>query len=144
MLKIPFTVESYEKDGLLCTDLLIFDIFDSHSWENPAMYQASWKLVTKWPRNPPSGNSLHVSSILPHVFTCFNFCFPSFFGYFPCLPWCFSLFFILGLTVLYVISLLGHWCLYFIILILINVFSSLCLVQTVQYMAVSFGEQLQE
>ena len=80
--KIPFTVENYEKDGLLCTDLLIFDIFDSHSWENQAIYQASWKLVTKWPRNPPSGNSLHVSSILPHVFTFFNFYFPSFFGYF--------------------------------------------------------------
>ena len=46
--------------------------------------KAAWKLATKWLRNPPSGYSLHVSLIPPYVSSCFTYCFPSFFGHFPC------------------------------------------------------------
>ena len=66
---------------------------------NPAMYEAAWKLMTKWLRNPPSGNSLHVSLISQYVSSCLTYCFPSFFGYFPYFPGCFFLFPILGLTI---------------------------------------------
>ena len=31
------------------------------------MYEAALKLVTKWLRNPPSGNSLYASLISPYV-----------------------------------------------------------------------------
>ena len=37
--------------------------------------------------------------ISPYVSSCFTLCFPNFFGYYPCFPWCFSLFPILGLTI---------------------------------------------
>ena len=65
---------------------------------NPIMHEAAWKLVTKWIRNLPSSNSLHVSAIPPYVSSCFTYCFPSFFEYFPCFPWCFSRLPLLGLT----------------------------------------------
>ena len=62
------------------------------------MYKAAWKLVTKWLRNPTSGNFLHVSPDSSYVFSCVTNCFLSFFGYFPCFRWFFFLFPILGLT----------------------------------------------
>ena len=68
-----------------------------HGWIRQC-YEAAWKLVTKWLRSSPSGNSLHVFPISPYVSLCFTHCFRSFFGCFPCFPWCFSLFPILGLT----------------------------------------------
>ena len=37
--------------------------------------------------------------ITPYIFLCFTYCFPSFFGHFPCFPWCFSLCPILSLAV---------------------------------------------
>ena len=52
-----------------------------------------------------SGSEIHLEPILymflpisPYVSSCFTYCFPSFFGYFPCFPWCFSLFPILSLN----------------------------------------------
>ena len=106
------------------------------------------KRLENWWLSGPEIRLVAIPYMFPpfsHTFSLVStFASPVSLGISPCLPWCFSLFFILGLTVLYVISLLGHWCLYFIILILICVFSSLCLVQTAQSMAVSFGEQLQE
>ena len=36
-----------------------------------------------------------------NVSSCFTCCFPSFFEYFPCYSWCFYLFLILGLTILW-------------------------------------------
>ena len=35
---------------------------------NLDMYEAAWILVTKWLRNPGSGNSLRVSPPFPHTF----------------------------------------------------------------------------
>ena len=55
--------------------------------------------MSNWLRSLPSGNSLPVSPISPYVSSCLTHCFPSFLGYFPCFPWCFSLLSILGLTV---------------------------------------------
>ena len=77
--------------------VLIFSwgIFGSYSKVNPTMYEAASKLVTEKLRDLPNGNSLHIS---PYVSSCFTYCFPSFFGYFPCFPWCFSLFPVLGFT----------------------------------------------
>lgn len=62
------------------------------------MYARTWQLMTKWLRNLPSSNSLHVYPISPFIFSCFTHCFPSFFGYFACYPRSFSLFPILSLT----------------------------------------------
>ena len=85
---------------LLCTDFYWFahNISSSHSWVNPAMHETAWKLVTKWLRNPPSGNYLHVSPIYPYVSSCFIYCFPSFFCVFPMFPLVFLPVFFLGLT----------------------------------------------
>ena len=73
-------------------------------WNQQCMKQfANWSLRL---RNPPGGNSLHISPISPYVSSCFTYCFPSFFGfpsifwYFPCFPGCFFQFPILGLTIL--------------------------------------------
>ena len=37
---------------------------------------------------PHSRNSLDVSPILLYFSSCSDYCFPSFFRYFPCFPWC--------------------------------------------------------
>ena len=61
--------------------------------------KAAWKLVTKWFINPLSRKSLNVFPISSYVSSCFTYCFPSFFGYFPCFRRCFSLIPILSLKV---------------------------------------------
>ena len=73
--------------------------YDSNLRVNPAMHEAAWNLATKWLSNPPIGNFLPLSLISLYVSSCFSYCFPSFFGCFPCFPWYFLLFSVLGLTI---------------------------------------------
>ena len=65
LYKIPCVRENHGKNELLYTDLLIWHI--CHSWVNPAMYEVAWKLVNKWLRNLPCGNSPHIS-LISHTF----------------------------------------------------------------------------
>ena len=57
---------------------------------NPAMYEAAWKWseyeVTKWLRNLPTGNSLHVYLHFPIHFLMFHLLFPKFLWAFPMFP----------------------------------------------------------
>ena len=62
------------------------DIFGSHLRLNPALYEAASKLVTKWLRNPPSGNSLHVSLHFPIRLLMFHLLFPQFLWLYPMFP----------------------------------------------------------
>ena len=66
-------------------------IFGSYSWVNPAKYEAAWKLVTKWLRNSPIGNSLLVSLHYPLHFFMFHLLFPQFLWAFPMFPLVFLL-----------------------------------------------------
>ena len=50
------------------------------------MYEANRKLVTKWLRNPPGGNSLHVSPYFPIRFLMFNLVLTQFLWVFPMFP----------------------------------------------------------
>lgn len=50
------------------------------------IYEASWKVVTKWLINPLSSNSLHVSFHFPLGLLTFHLVFPQFLLAFPMFP----------------------------------------------------------
>ena len=72
---------------------------------NPAVYEAAEKLVTKWLRDLPSGNSLHVSLHFLIRFFMFHLLLRQCLWVFSMFPKSFSLFPTLGLTLVKLV----HW-----------------------------------
>ena len=96
--KIPCLGENHGKNGLLFTDFLIRHIRQSFTGESGNVM----KPLKNWWLSDSEVRQVAIpymfSPFPPYVSLCFTHCFRSFFGYFPCFPWCFLLFPILGLT----------------------------------------------